>query len=232
VAARILDLVSALGGPLLAVVAFGLAFAESAIGLDLLIPGELGLAVASAAAARTGLPLPVVLGCAIAGGLVGDSAGYWLGRRVGTDIVCRWRWTRRRLGPGVSRATEHFEQHGGGSVFIGRWIGALRAVVPVVAGAARMPYGRFLAWDAAGVVSWTAAVVIVGYRLGEPAADLIDRYGKFISIGAAVLLGGFLVYRHFHKGDRQDPPDVCGDEPTGDDDRKEHTDQAVTHQGD
>ena len=117
-ATRILDLVAALGGPLLLLVAFALAFCESAIGLDLLIPGELGLAVAGAAAAHNELPLPVVLTCAIAGGIAGDCAGFWVGRRVGVDVVCRWRWTRRRLGPTMARAQDHFERHGGGSVFI------------------------------------------------------------------------------------------------------------------
>jgi membrane-associated protein len=206
---RLLDLVAVLGGPLLALAATLFAFAEAAIGLDLLVPGELGLAVVGAAAARTGLPLPVVLACAYIGGIAGDSAGYWLGRRVGLDVVCRWRWTRRRLGRTVARARDHFERHGGASVFIGRWVGALRAVVPVVAGAARMPFGRFLVWDIPGVLTWTTAVVLLGYRLGEPAADLIDRYGAYVSIAAVTALAGYLLYRHVRRGDRSEPASVC-----------------------
>jgi membrane-associated protein len=212
VAARLLELVAALGGPLLIVAAALFSFAEAAVGLDLLIPGELGLAVVGASAARNGLPWPVVLTAAIVGGIAGDSASYWIGRTIGTDVVCRWRWTRRRVGRGVARAQDHFDRRGGWAIFIGRWIGALRAVVPVVAGAAKMPYHRFLAWDVPGVVSWTALVVLVGYHLGEPAAELIDRYGSYLSIAVVTALIGYLVYRHFRKDDRPAPASVCDED--------------------
>jgi membrane protein DedA with SNARE-associated domain len=225
VAQRLLELVAGLGGPLLALAATLFAFSEAAVGFDILVPGELGLAIVGAAAGRTGLPLPVVLGCAIVGGIAGDSTSYWLGRKVGTEVVCRWRWTRRRLGPTVGRAQEHFERRGGLSVFIGRWIGALRAVVPVVAGAARMPYLKFLAWDVPGVVSWTTAVVVLGYRLGEPAAELIDRYGTYLSVGAVTAIAAFLAYRHFRKDDRPKPVNIC-DCDDGSSAREERTQEA------
>jgi membrane-associated protein len=222
-AGRLLELVAGLGGPLLALAAAFFAFSEAAVGLDLLIPGELGLAVIGASSARTGLPWPVVLTCAIVGGIAGDSASYWLGRKVGIDVVCRWRWTRRHLGRGVARAQVHFDRHGGSSVLIGRWIGALRAVVPVVAGAANMSYGRFLAWDIPGVLSWTTVVVLIGYRLGDPAAELIDQYASYLSVGAVTALGAYLVYRHFHKRDRPEPQSVCEKQ----EDNEDNEDQSV-----
>jgi membrane-associated protein len=201
----------------LVVAAFLLGFAESAFGLDLIIPGELGMAVSGAAAAHNQVPFPLMAVVAVLGCIAGDSAGYWLGRRFGTDVVCRWRFTRRRLGRGLARADDYFDRHGGLAVFAGRWIGALRAVVPVVAGAAKMPFGRFLLWDIPAIISWAVSVVAVGYFLGEPVAEQIDEYGKFISAGGVLLIAGYLFWRFKIKDDsgkekRRNACDECADE--------------------
>jgi membrane-associated protein len=211
-ASRILELVATVGGPLLALVAAALGFAESAVGLDLLVPGELGMAVAGAAAGHNGTAPALVLAAAIVGAIAGDSAGYWVGRRYGTDVVCHWRFTRRHLAPGLARAQRYFERRGAAAVFAGRWVGALRAVLPVVAGAARMPYARFLLWGVPAIVSWTTAVVLGGYYLGGRAAEFIDEYGRWISVVAVAALAAYLLVRRHRRrnGGHRGEPDGCG----------------------
>jgi undecaprenyl-diphosphatase len=132
-------------------------------------------------------PLALIAVASVAA-LAGDSFGFLLGRRFGPALVHRWRWSRSRVGPKLERAHRHFEQGGGGSVFAARWIGALRAVVPLVAGSAGMPYGRFLAWDALGVLSWTATIVTAGFVFGDDVADVVDRSGRVLSALALVAL--------------------------------------------
>jgi membrane-associated protein len=175
----------------LAVLTFALVFAESAILLDLFVPGEVGLVLAAAAAAEGGAPLWVIVVAALLGCLAGDSAGFWIGRRVGEPTVRRWRWSRRLLAPRLARARRHFGRRGGWSVAGARWVGALRAVVPVVAGAARRPYAWFLAWDAPSSMVWSTAVATLGYHFGDDVAEVVDRVGLVVSalvVGALVAL--------------------------------------------
>jgi membrane-associated protein len=155
--------------------AFFLAFAECALFLDLVVPGEAGMVVAGAAAARADVSLPSMIAAAAAGAILGDSVGYAIGRRWGLALVRRWEPVRRRLEPRVERAQEYFADHGGLAVFIGRFVGVVRGVVPVVAGTARMPYRRFLPWNIAASLAWTGAVMSAGYLIGRNVESLVSR---------------------------------------------------------
>jgi undecaprenyl-diphosphatase len=174
-----------------------LVLAESAILLDLLVPGEVGLVVAGAAAADNGTPLLVVIVAATFGALGGDTLGYAIGRRFGEDLVDHWAWTRRRLGPGLEKARAHYERRGGLSVAVARWVGALRAVVPVIAGSSGLPLRQLLAWDAPSSLAWAAAVASVGFVWGDDAAELVDRVGLAVSLAvvAAIVLIAWLLRR-------------------------------------
>src|SRR5687768_9621003 len=119
-AETILDAVADLGGPLLYLIAFLLAFGETAAFLDFIVPGEVGLVVAGAAAERAGEPLVVMILVGSVGATLGDSFSYWLGQRFGVRVVERWEFTRRRLLPKVERAQVYFERRGGAAVFFGR----------------------------------------------------------------------------------------------------------------
>jgi membrane protein DedA with SNARE-associated domain len=184
------------GTPALVALAFALVFAESAILLDLFVPGEVGLVLVGAAAADAGAPLWLVIVAAALGALAGDSAGFWIGRRFGQPIVRRWRWSRKILQPKLDAASAHFERRGGWAVSGARWVGALRAVVPVVAGAARRSYGWFAAWDAPSCVAWAATVALAGYHFGDDVAAAVDRIGLAVSAAALVVIGAaVLVHR-------------------------------------
>jgi membrane-associated protein len=187
----ITDLLDSLGGmstPGLCLVVFLLAYGESALFMDLIVPGEVGLAVAGAAAANGGHAVaPLILAGAL-GALAGDTTGYAVGRRWGRSVIERFDLTRRRLCPLVDTAHEHFEAHGGRSVFVARWVGALRAVVPFVAGVAKMPYRKLLLWDAPAALLWSTAVIIAGFVFGRRISEVIERIGFVVSGGVVLLL--------------------------------------------
>jgi membrane-associated protein len=193
---RVLDIVAGLAGPALYLVTAGLAFAETAVGLDLLVPGEAGMVIAGAAGHRGGSPLPLLVGAAALGATVGDSVSYAIGRRFGIHLLERWDLTRRRVLPAVQRAEGYFARHGGRAVFAGRWVGALRAMVPVVAGTARMPFPRFLVWNVAASLTWAGTVVTLGYYAGGRVADAVDRVGGWVSVTVIALLVAFWVIGH------------------------------------
>ena len=151
--ADLLDAAADLPAWLLYLATWVLAFGESVFLLDLVMPGEAGMVIAGASGHRAGEPLAALIAVAIFGAIAGDSVSYAIGRRYGASVVDRWSLTRRHLKPKLDNAHAYFEKRGGPSVFVGRWVGALRAVVPLVAGAAGMPYRRFLLWDAAGCIT-------------------------------------------------------------------------------
>lgn len=190
---RILEWAGGLSSWVLVPAAALLAFGETAIFLDLLVPGEVGMVIVGAAAARSDYPLAAVMAAGMLGAVVGDSVSYAIGRRWGTTVVHRWRFLQRRLEPRIKRSERYFEAHGGWLVFVARFVGAFRAVVPLVVGTAGMSYPRFLAWNAGASVVWAGLAVTLGYHFGDEIARLVDRVGLAISaVAAAALLGWWL----------------------------------------
>jgi membrane protein DedA with SNARE-associated domain len=204
----LVDLVAwaARAGPGLYAVVFLLVFGESAVFLDFVIPGEVGLVLSSAAARDAGLWLPMVIAVATLGAVAGDSLSYAIGRRFGPDIATRWRFTRRHLAPELDRARAYFEPRGGKAVFAARWVGALRAAVPAVAGSAGMPYPRFLLWSVSASVLWSTAVACAGWYFGAAIAEKVDRLGWYVSIVVVAILVVWLVLHRRRTRARSDVP--------------------------
>jgi membrane-associated protein len=192
---RLLDFIAEIGLPGLYFVTAGLAFAECALFLDFIVPGETGMVVAGAAGARAGASLPLLIGAAALGATLGDSASYALGRYVGMPLICRWEWARKRLEPKIERGREYFHSRGGAAVFFGRFVGIVRGVVPFVAGTALMPYRRFLAWNVAASICWTGLVLSAGFLLGRNIETLVDNIALVVSIVIVVGFVGWLIYR-------------------------------------
>jgi membrane protein DedA with SNARE-associated domain len=200
----LLDRLGDLGPVALHLLAGGLAFAETAMFLDLLVPGEVGMVLVGAAARREDLPLGSLVAVGALGAALGDSVSYGLGRAVGAGRLPGSQWLVRRASRSVARAERYFERHGGRAVFLGRWVGALRAVVPFAAGLARMPYRRFLAWNIAASLGWVATVVGAGWFLGEAVAERVGDVSSAVSIVVVASLALLLVLRHRRR--RRDRP--------------------------
>lgn len=139
------------------------------------LPGETALIAAAALAARGRLDLPVVIGVAAAGAIVGDNLGYLAGRRG------LRRFLRRRQAL-VERAEAFYARHGGKAVFFARWITGLRVVGAWVAGASAMPWRRFLLWNALGGIAWAASVGVLAYLLGRAAGRVLGTVGVALAI--------------------------------------------------
>jgi membrane protein DedA with SNARE-associated domain len=202
VANALLDWVASLGGVVLYLVIFLLAFGESAALVDLVVPGEAGMIVAGAAVAAADLPLWLAIGVATLGAVLGDSLSYTVGRRWGLRVIDKWAFTRKHLGKHVEPTKRHFERHGILTVSVSRWVGALRAVAPLLAGTSDMHYGKFLAANFLGAVTWAAAVVSLGYFLGGDIADLVDRFALAISVVVVVGLALFFGIRWWRRRGR------------------------------
>jgi membrane protein DedA with SNARE-associated domain len=165
-----------------------LAFAEAAVMLGLVLPGETALLIAGFAAHQGWIGLGQMLGVAVVAAVAGDSVGYELGRRYGPAL--RESWLGRRVGPGRWSAADAFlRRHGGKAVLLGRFTALLRALTPCMAGMARMPYLRtFLPWNVTGGVLWGAGCVLLGYGFS---ASLIT-VGSYLTYGPLLVVGALM----------------------------------------
>lgn len=163
------------------------------------LPGEVALVSASLLAATgTVSPWGVAAGAA-AGAIIGDSAGYLIGRRYGRSLFERvGRRFPRHMGPAkIERAQRSFQRHGLWAVFFGRFVMLLRILAGPLAGWLRLPYPRFLLANAGGGILWAGGTTFAVYLVGQAA----ERWLKDASwiLLAAVVAGGvltMLVVRH------------------------------------
>ena len=167
------------------VAVFGFPFAEAAVLLGFVLPGEAAVVFGGVLAGRGGASLVVVLVLAIAGAILGDSVGYVVGRRYGERIQ------RTRLGRKVGRerwekAEDFLRRRGPVAVFVGRFTALLRAMVPGAAGMAKMHYRRFLVFNVLGGLVWASACVLGGWALGSVISTYISDV-SYVVIGLVVL---------------------------------------------
>jgi len=175
---------------------FLLTGAESALLVGFLVPGEVTAVLGGVIASRGRVPLALVLAASVAGAWCGDSTGYFLGRRAGF-------FERRRRNKEWSRART-FLKKGGIAVLLGRFTPFLRTIMPAAAGAAKMPYPRFLPWNLAGGLLWGAASTLLGFWGGRNAEKVVHRAG-LVGFGllAVVLAIFFFLWRRSRKGPRR-----------------------------
>jgi membrane protein DedA with SNARE-associated domain len=158
-ASEILELIKA--HPEWAAVVIGLvAFGESFVFFSLLFPGT-AILIASGALVEAGIldPLSPAL-AGILGAVLGDAISFWLGQKFGASLSTVWPFRRHpeRLENGIS----FFERYGTSSVFIGRFFGPLRAVIPLAAGMLHMPPSRFYVANVLSAIIWAPALIFSG----------------------------------------------------------------------
>ena len=142
-----------------------LAAAETLAGVSLLIPSTAILVGLGALAATGSIDIvQLCLGAAL-GALIGSTVSYGIGLRWGDRLLRVWPLSRD---PGaVDRAAASFARRGAVTLLIGHFVGPLRGVVFLMAGAARMPALRFQTWNIGGAVAWAISVPLAGQAGGS-----------------------------------------------------------------
>lgn len=171
------ELIRAGGAPLVCTIVF----IETGFFVGFFLPGDSLLVTAGIFAAAGVIPLQwlllPVMGCAIAG----DQIGYWIGRAAGSKLYQRedsFFFKRSHL----ERAHQFYEKYGGRAVIFARFVPIIRTFCPPVAGAARMPYPRFLAFDIFGGIFWVGTMILGGYFLGRSVPNIGQRIHYVIAI--------------------------------------------------
>lgn len=144
------------------------------------LPGETALITAAVLASQGKLSLSLVIATSAAAAIVGDNVGYVLGRKGARRLLERPGRLEERRRSFLRRGEAFFARHGGKTVFLGRWLPFLRITAAWLAGANRMPWPRFLAWNAAGGISWAISIGVFAYLVGEAAVAVIDTAGYVV----------------------------------------------------
>ena len=157
--------------------------------LGLFMPGET-LVVASGFLAREGVfDLKVLIAVVAAAAVIGDTIGYELGRRLGRGWLQHyghWFGVREKH---LAKVDAFFLRHGGKSVFFSHFLHLLRALMPFMAGAGRVPYLRFAFYNTLGCVLWATIFVVLGYFFGQ-SWELLHRWAG----RAGAVLGAFVFF--------------------------------------
>lgn len=156
---------------------FGIALENMGIPL----PGET-ITIAGGFLAGSGeLSYEYVLGSAIAGAILGDNFGYWLGRTGGWSLLLAiGRWFRLPQQQ-IERVRDRFAENAAKAVFFGRFVTLLRIFAGPLAGIARMPYPQFLLFNFGGAALWASVMVSLAYFLGRlfPLPTIVGWVGRF-----------------------------------------------------
>jgi membrane protein DedA with SNARE-associated domain len=173
-----------------AVIMFVTAFGESFAFLSLLFPGTTLLIAAGTLMSGGTLPYAPVLIAAVLGATLGDTVSYWIGRRYGDSITRIWPFTRNPelLPTGI----RFFAKHGGKSVFIGRFFGPIRAVIPLAAGVMRMPRGWFWFANFTSALVWAPMLLFVGDAIGDVGDRMIGSANTFMLVFGGLTLFGIV----------------------------------------
>jgi membrane-associated protein len=185
------------------VISGGLAFAEAAILVGMVLPGETALLVAGVFCnAKYGnLNLGIMIAVAVVCAIGGDSVGYEFGKKYGPAL------RRSRLGNWVGEhrwsAVDGFiHRHGGKAVLLGRLTALLRALMPSMAGMSGMRYRTFLFWNAAGGVIWAPGCVLLGYAFAS-ALDVVGETLTWAPLAVLAIVVVVFVVLHLRKRKRE-----------------------------
>jgi membrane-associated protein len=203
-------------GVWLYVIAGGLAFAEAAILVGMVLPGETALLVAGYFCHQGVLDLRIMIVVAVVCAVTGDSVGYEFGKKFGPSL------RRSRLGhwvgePRWTRVDAFLHKHGGKAVLFGRLTAILRALMPSIAGMSGMRYRTFLVWNAAGGLIWGSGCVLLGYAFAS-ALGRVEKYLTWapLAVLAALIVGYIALEIRKRRREKSDERDYAETHPESD----------------
>lgn len=173
---------------------------ESLAVIGLVVPGVVLITAATSLAGHYDLSIPLVLSCAFLGAVIGDGVSFVLGHTQRERIPHMWPFKQHP--EWLARGARFFKRYGILSVLIGRFIGPVRPIVPMVAGMMHMRPAIFLWSNLGSALLWAPAYVLPGYLLGRTWQQLLDlppgseRWLVLLAITVTLLALMFSLLRH------------------------------------
>ncbi|MDJ0357422.1 DedA family protein [Paenarthrobacter sp. PH39-S1] len=171
--------------PLLALTLVGLlVFAEDALFIGFVIPGETAAVLGGVVASRGHVQLWMMMVLVVVAAVVGDTVGYEIGKHFGPRVLDLKVMNKRR--GKLDKAQDFLRRRGGSAVFLGRFVAFFRAVMPALAGTSKMPYPHFLAFNAAGGLVWGSGFVLLGFLAGNSYEVVAKAAGRDITTAVVI----------------------------------------------
>ena len=173
-------------------VLFALVAGESA---GLWIPGETAILISGSLAAQGTLDIGAVIVIAATAAIVGDNLGYLIGRQGLRRILTGDGRLAHRAQDQIARGEVFFAQHGGKTVFFGRFLPVLRVTASWLAGAHLMRWRRFFVFNAAGGIVWATGISLLGYLVGHSAEGPIGLLSGLVATAVVLAVAGHYALR-------------------------------------
>lgn len=168
-------------------------FAEVGLFLGFFLPGDTLLIAAGIYAKHGKLNIAALIIVAALAAIAGDSLAYYFGRKLGPRVFTKNDGLIFRKDH-IDRAERVYERFGSKALLVTHFFPIVRTFMPLLAGVARMPYRRFLTFDAIGDIFWAVSVTLVGYYVGSRIPN-VDHY---ILLALALVIIGSLVPATYH----------------------------------
>lgn len=157
-------------------ITFFISLAESLAIIGTIVPGSVTMTAIGILAGSGVMRIDYTLIAACLGAIVGDALSYIIGFVFRSRIPKLWPFTRYPYW--LVYGQEYFKRHGGKSVFFGRFIGPLRALIPVIAGMMHMNYMKFFIANVLSAIGWSIIYVMPGVFIGAASSELSEGSSK------------------------------------------------------
>ncbi len=163
---------------------FAIIFAETGLVVTPFLPGDSLLFVAGAFAALGGLDVHYLCAALFVAAVIGNTSNYWIGRWIGPRAF-HWeqsRWFNRRA---LLETHAFYEQYGGVTLTVARFMPFVRTFAPFVAGIGTMSHLKFQLWNVLGAFLWVVGFIVAGYFFGN--VDIVKRNLGSIMLAVVVI---------------------------------------------
>jgi membrane-associated protein len=191
-------------GAWLYVVLFAIIFAETGLVVTPFLPGDSLLFAVGAVAAHPESPIRLTLVAVllIIAAVLGDAVNYYIGRRIGPRVFSReesWLLNKKHL----RKAHDFYEEYGGKTIILARFIPIIRTFAPFVAGIGAMTYRRFAVYNVVGGTVWILMFLLGGWWFGAQA--IVQRNFKLVVVAIIVISVLPGVFEFFRARSRSTP---------------------------
>lgn len=184
-----------------------MAFFETGAFVGLIAPGETFLIFGGVVAGQGTISLVTLIAIVWTCAVLGDLASYFAGRRLGRAFLVKHGSKVQITEERIHQVEGFFDRHGGKAIFLGRFVGLVRAVNPFLAGSSGMPLRRFLPYDIVGAGAWATMLLVLGYVFWQ-SFDRVLHYAEqgTLALGTTIVVLAALVwlYRHFRVEENRD----------------------------
>ncbi len=170
-----------------------MAFLETGAFVGLLAPGETVILIGGVVAGQGEIDVIVLIAIIWVCAVAGDMTSFFVGRRLGRDFLVRHGPKVQITEARIEQTEAFFDKHGGKAIFLGRFVGLIRAVAPFLAGSSGMPLRRFAPYDVLGAGLWGTTFALLGFFFWR-SIDKVLNWAKTgsLALGTIIVLGTLL----------------------------------------